>query len=74
MEGIIKMYNDQKGYGFIKSNDEDIFFHISDVKNREIIPRVKACVQFDIVNENRGKKAINIFLAEQKKNACFYNN
>lgn len=35
--GIIKSYNSNKGYGFIKNKDEQIFFHISDVYEKEKI-------------------------------------
>lgn len=33
MEGIVKSFNAEKGYGFIKSKefDEDIFFHYSEI-------------------------------------------
>jgi len=35
--GTICKYNSSKGFGFIQSNDKDIFFHISNCKFRDVI-------------------------------------
>jgi CspA family cold shock protein len=31
MEGVIKWYNTEKGFGFIKTEKDDYFVHVSDV-------------------------------------------
>ena len=59
MEGIIKFFNLQKGYGFIKSIDSsddsrDIFFNESDVSNVPVFFNKGDCVIFDLV-EHYGK-------------------
>ena len=59
MNGRIKFYNEQKGYGFITDTEEgkDIFFHVTglleEVKQNEE-------VQYEVEVGNRGPKAINI--------------
>ena len=36
--GVIKWYNHNKGYGFIKPNnsDKDVFFHVSELQKANI--------------------------------------
>ena len=58
--GKIKQYNPEKGFGFIASKGEDIFFHISDYPAAEGEPKRNEKVKFSVV-ENQGKyKAIKI--------------
>ena len=52
--GKIIKYNSEKGFGFISSAGEDIFFHISDYPVTEGEPQVDDKVKFVIV-ENEGK-------------------
>jgi len=34
VEGVVKFYNGNKGFGFITVKDsEDVFFHVSELKN-----------------------------------------
>lgn len=62
MIGTIKYYNANKGYGFIRGNDQlDYFFHISDViKQGEI--RKESIVQFNVTKSDRGPKATEVQL------------
>ena len=58
--GKIIKYNSEKGFGFISSAGEDIFFHISDYPAAEGEPKRNEKVKFSVV-ENQGKyKAIKI--------------
>ena len=52
--GKIIKYNSEKGFGFISSAGEDIFFHISDYPVTEGEPQVDDKVKFVVV-ENEGK-------------------
>lgn len=63
MQGKIKMFNKEKGYGFIVRNDDgsDIFFHYSEL----IMDGFKTIendteVEFDLVETERGLQAKNI--------------
>lgn len=52
--GKIIKYNSEKGFGFIASAGQDIFFHISDFPETEGEPQVDDKVKFTVV-ENDGK-------------------
>lgn len=57
--GIIKEYNENKGYGFIIYDEGKIFFHISDCEFDN--PREKEKVTFEITKRKNNKfKAINV--------------
>ena len=61
-KGKIKTYNEERGFGFISVEDEqiEIFFHISDMPHRHILPRNGETVSFKIMNYEGKKKAGNI--------------
>ena len=60
MEGKIKFYNENKGFGFITmDNEEDLFFHVSEIQNQEELTEGDD-VRFDIGNGERGKKAVKV--------------
>ena len=54
-EGIVKFFNDSKGFGFIKSNDsgEDIFVH-----STGLVDNIKENDQVQY-NTEQGKKGLN---------------
>lgn len=58
LEGVIIKYDASKKFGFIKSGNTSIFFHISDCKNGSV--HVGDRVEFKEVMTEKGKKAINI--------------
>lgn len=61
-EGIVKWFNDKKGYGFIQQdNGEDLFVHHSSIN----MPGFKTLtegerVSFDVTEGNRGPAATNV--------------
>jgi len=63
-KGIIKAYKTDKGFGFIATGKEDLFFHISELaiecKDKEILPGLAA--EFAIKETKKGNVAVNIKL------------
>jgi CspA family cold shock protein len=63
--GKIKMFNDEKGFGFIKPDDggDDVFFHVSALREGDVIARDTA-VSFEVGKDAKsGKtKAISVDL------------
>ncbi len=61
--GIVKFFNERKGFGFIVDDEskQDIFVHATG-----LIDRINQDdkVSFDITEDNRGKKAVNVKRAE----------
>ena len=62
MQGKVKMFNKEKGYGFIKLEDgRDVFFHYSQVVMEGFKTIDEAAeVEFDLVEGDRGLQAHNI--------------
>ena len=64
--GKIKMFNEDKGFGFIKRDDggDDIFFHVSALRDGDEITQGEA-VKFEIgVDPKSGKtKAVSVDLS-----------
>lgn len=62
MKGTVKMFNNEKGYGFIRTEDNrDVFFHYSQLimdSFKSAAPGEK--VEFEIEETDRGLRATNI--------------
>ncbi len=60
--GIVKFFNDGKGFGFIKPDDggEDIFVHISGTIDQI---RENDKVKFDVEQGKKGLNAVNVKMA-----------
>jgi CspA family cold shock protein len=61
-EGIVKFFNESKGFGFITPNNgtEDIFVHVSGLQN-DI--RETDNVVYDVEQGKKGLNAVNVRLA-----------
>lgn len=63
MNGTVKFFNVEKGFGFIVTETgEDVFFHKSNVKNtgfRDALVKGDQ-VTFELKQEQKGKRAYNI--------------
>ena len=62
MKGKVKMFNKEKGYGFIRSEDgTDVFFHYSAlVMDAYKTAEEGELVEFDVENSDRGLRASNV--------------
>lgn len=63
MQGVVKWFNQSKGFGFIKPDEgsQDVFVHYSDIQGdgfRSLSEGDK--VEFEVTDGDRGKKATNV--------------
>jgi len=58
-KGKVKFFNERKGFGFILDDEsqQDVFVHVSGLIDKI---RENDQVTFDLTEDNRGKKAINV--------------
>ncbi|MDH5020695.1 cold-shock protein [Halobacterium rubrum] len=58
--GTVDFFNDQKGYGFIETEDadDDVFFHMEDVGGADLEEGQE--VEFDIEESEKGPRATNL--------------
>jgi cold shock protein len=66
--GVVKFFNQTKGYGFIKPDDggSDVFVHVSAVERSEVGALTEGMrISFDTEPDKRGKgpKAIDLRIA-----------
>lgn len=62
MEGKVKWFNSEKGYGFIESSEGgDVFVHFSAIQTDGFKTLEEGqSVKFDVVEGNRGLQAANV--------------
>ncbi len=63
MQGKVKWFNDQKGYGFITPDDgsPDVFVHHSVIQSNGFRTLSEnQAVQFDLTQTDKGPKAANV--------------
>ena len=62
MQGTVKWFNNQKGYGFISDESgNDVFVHYSGL-NMEGFTSLEegAAVEFDVTEGSKGPQAVNV--------------
>lgn len=64
MQGKVKWFNPEKGFGFIENNEGgDVFVHFSAIQSSGFKTLEEGQkVEFDIVDGNRGAQATNVSL------------
>lgn len=69
LEGKIKKYNAERGFGFIQveGRASDIFFHISDFPKKTGEPKLGERLKFLVVEESGKFKAVNIVRLDLKE-------
>lgn len=66
MKGIVKWFDDEKGYGFIEYNGEDIFVHFTTIREDGHKTLVQGeYVTFEIVHTIKGKRAKNVVSSKE---------
>ena len=63
LQGKVKWFNNQKGYGFITRDDGsgDVFVHYSSVQGDGFKSLAEGdAVQFEVVDSDKGPKAANV--------------
>jgi len=65
-QGIVKWFNDSKGFGFIQSDDGgDVFVHQSEIQMDGYRTLAEgARVTFEVTNGDKGPKASRVKLAD----------
>jgi tetratricopeptide (TPR) repeat protein len=64
--GVVEHYNSSKGFGFISSLGQKLFFHITAIMDRHI-PEKGEFVTFEIEHSEKGPRAIKVKLVENNK-------
>ena len=65
MNGTVKFFNDQKGFGFVAGEDGKEYFVHQTGLNDGVRLRENDNVTFDVVEGDRGPKAENVSLASE---------
>jgi len=61
MQGTVKWFDEKKGYGFIESEEGDVFVHFSAIQEEGFKTLQEGQeVEFEIVEGEKGKQAVNV--------------
>ncbi|WP_293554047.1 cold shock domain-containing protein [Phascolarctobacterium sp.] len=66
MQGKVKWFNAEKGYGFIqREGAKDLFVHFSGIKSEGFKTLQEGwTVEFDVITADRGEQAANVVHVE----------
>jgi len=66
--GIVKWFNNEKGYGFIEFTDkEDIFVHYSAINQNGYKSLTEGdCVEFTLLETSKGYQALNVSVVKNE--------
>ncbi len=64
-QGVVKWFNESKGYGFIeRASGEDVFVHFSEIQGDGYRTLAEgAAVEFDVEQGPKGLQAVNVTLS-----------
>lgn len=66
LRGKVKWFNNEKGFGFVEGETEDIFIHYSQiVKDGYKSLEANDAVEFEMVQTNKGLQAQNVRVSEE---------
>lgn len=67
MQGKVKWFNAEKGYGFIQRDGaKDLFVHFSGIKSDGFKTLEEGwTVEFDVITGERGEQAVNVVRVEK---------
>ena len=65
IEGTVKWFSFEKGYGFITKGEVDRYFNVRDVKGADL-PSTGDSVRFDSINTTKGLRATNVVITNKK--------
>lgn len=64
--GVVKWFNDDRGFGFIKGEEKDIFVHYSTIREEGHKTLEDGDeVEFEVVNTDKGLQAKNVVKKEK---------
>ncbi|GAA4389124.1 cold-shock protein [Tsukamurella soli] len=60
--GKVVYFDSQRGFGFLnpEGGGDDVFLHVNDIDFDEELLRPDVAVTFDVIDAEKGKKAINV--------------
>lgn len=69
-KGIVKWFNQQKGYGFILSEDKDYFVHFRSIKGGRTALKEGEHVSFVVAPGTKGEQASQVLVIEPDGNSA----
>ncbi|MBS1514134.1 MAG: cold shock domain-containing protein [Bacteroidetes bacterium] len=66
-KGTVKVYREDKGFGFIRGDDgDDRYFNIKNVKNKIVLKRKDRVTFLDLPSANMKKEAVNVCILKDE--------